>query len=140
MGLSLSDCPPVLDFGDLERCSPYWKQSGWAFLSFSDCSCSQIIQSADTRETLLFRAYTQVTTQVMTQVSAQGEEIETSIEQKIMDFCKEPKSTKEIAAMLGYKERKSAARYIRPLLEKGRIAMTIPDKPNSQNQKYITIK
>ena len=57
-----------------------------------------------------------------------------------MEFCKEPKSTKEIAAMLGYKERKSAARYIRPLLEKGRIAMTIPDKPNSQNQKYITIK
>ena len=83
---------------------------------------------------------TQVMTQVMTQGSAQGEEIETSIEQKIMDFCKEPKSTKEIAAMLGYKERKSAARYIRPLLEKGRIAMTIPDKPNSQNQKYITIK
>lgn len=45
---------------------------------------------------------TQVTTQVMTQVSAQGEEIETSIERKIMDFCKEPKSTKEIAAMLVY--------------------------------------
>ena len=83
---------------------------------------------------------TQVTTQVMTQVSTQGEEIETSIEQRIIDFCMVPKSTKEIAAMLGYKERKSAARYIRPLLEKGRIAMTIPDKPNSQNQKYITIK
>ena len=79
-------------------------------------------------------------TQVTTQVSTQGEEIETSIEQRIIDFCMEPKSTKEIAAMLGYKERKSAARYIRPLLERGRIAMTIPDKPNSQNQKYITIK
>ena len=29
---------------------------------------------------------------------------------------------------------------IKPLLEQGRLAMTIPDKTNSKNQKYITIR
>lgn len=84
---------------------------------------------------------TQVTTQVMTQVDTQVNENETvTIEQKIIEFCVIPRSTKEIAEMLGYKERKSAARYIRLLLDQGRIAMTVPDKPKSQNQKYITIQ
>ena len=46
----------------------------------------------------------QAITQVMTQVSTQGEETESSIEQKIIQFCSEPKSTKEIAAMLRYME------------------------------------
>ena len=84
---------------------------------------------------------TQVTTQVMTQVDTQVTENETvTAEQKIIKFCVIPRSTKEITEMLGYKERKSAMRYIRPLLDQGRIAMTVPDKPKSQNQKYITIK
>ena len=87
---------------------------------------------------------TQVTTQVKTQVSAQvtaqtGTNTEKTIDQRILDYCEKPRSTKEITEMLGFKERKSAARYIRQLLVQGRIAMTVPEKPNSQNQKYITI-
>ena len=27
--------------------------------------------------------------------------------------------------------------YIRPLLDAGKLKMTIPDKPNSKNQKYV---
>jgi ATP-dependent DNA helicase RecG len=33
---------------------------------------------------------------------------------------------------------KNHERHIIPLLEKGLLAMTLPDKPNSKNQKYIT--
>ena len=29
---------------------------------------------------------------------------------------------------------------LKPLVEQGRLAMTIPDKPNSSNQKYVTVK
>ena len=41
---------------------------------------------------------------------------------------------------LGYKDKKTVRKYLDPLVKQGRIAMTIPDKPTSRNQKYITIK
>ncbi len=58
----------------------------------------------------------------------------------ILEFCTTPKGVLEIAELLGFKEKKSVRRHIKPLVEQGRLAMTIPDKPNSKNQKYITIK
>ena len=61
-------------------------------------------------------------------------------EKYILEFCVTPKNVLEIADMLGLKEKKSVRRHIKPLVEQRRLAMTIPDKPNSKNQKYITIK
>ena len=61
-------------------------------------------------------------------------------EKYILEFCVTPKNALEIADMIGLKEKKSARRHIKPLVEQGRLAMTITDKPNSKNQKYITIK
>lgn len=58
----------------------------------------------------------------------------------ILEFCTTPKSILEIAEFLGLKEKKSVRRHVKPLLEQGRLAMTLPDRPNSKNQKYITIK
>lgn len=29
--------------------------------------------------------------------------------------------------------------YLKPLLEKGLLKMTIPEKPNHKNQKYVSI-
>ena len=87
-------------------------------------------------------AATQVNTQVTTQVEKQnpGTSNFDEIIRKILDFCVEPKSAKEISDHLGFKERKSTSRYLKPLIEEGRLAMMIPDKPNSSKQKYITIK
>ena len=58
----------------------------------------------------------------------------------VLLFCDTPKTMLEIAEELGYKDRRSARRVVLPLLDQGRLAMTIPDKPNSRFQKYITIK
>ena len=64
----------------------------------------------------------------------------TGIEESILDFCIEPKGILEIAKFLAYDDKRTVRKYIKPLLETGRLAMTIPDKPNSSKQKYITIK
>ena len=58
----------------------------------------------------------------------------------IVNYCETPKGILEIAEMLGYKDKKTVRKYLDPLIEKGRIAMTVPAKPNSRNQKYVTIQ
>lgn len=60
--------------------------------------------------------------------------------ERILEFCIIPRTILEIMEMLGLKERKSARRHIKPLVEQGRLAMTLPDAPKSKNQKYVTIK
>lgn len=72
---------------------------------------------------------TQVNTQDNTQVSTQD---------KILDFCIEPHTKAEIAACCGFKSIKSFSQHhLTPLLESGRLRMTLPDKPSSRNQKYV---
>ena len=63
-----------------------------------------------------------------------------TVAQKILDFCQQPHFKAEIAAHCGYKNTKNfTQKYLRPLLNSGQIQMTIPDKPRSKNQKYITV-
>ena len=63
-----------------------------------------------------------------------------TLEDKIVEFCKEPKSRKEIAEFLEIKTTTYAySKYILPLLEEGRLGMTITDIPASRNQKYYKI-
>lgn len=63
-----------------------------------------------------------------------------TLEDKIVEFCKEPKSRKEIAEFLEIKTTTYAySKYILPLLEEGRLGMTIPNIPASRNQKYYKI-
>ena len=56
----------------------------------------------------------------------------------IIRFCKEEKNIFEIMEHLGYKNRTRFRRsYIKPLVENGKLQMTIPEKPTSKNQKYV---
>ena len=60
---------------------------------------------------------------------------------KIIAFCSEPRSKAEIANHCGFKDIKHfTAHYLKPLLESGRLQMTIPGKPNSRNQKYVAVR
>ena len=57
----------------------------------------------------------------------------------ILSYCKEPRSAKQIMQYIGVKHRPTFIyQYLKPLLEEEKIQMTIPDKPKSKNQKYIT--
>ena len=71
---------------------------------------------------------TQVTTQVNTQVATQ-DKVKDAVYKKILEFCADPKSTKEFGK-----------RYLKPLIDNGCLEMTIPDKPTSSKQKYVTKK
>ena len=60
-----------------------------------------------------------------------------TIEEKIIEFCKEPRTLAEIMGYLGYKDKtKFKRKYINPLLN-NRLAMSVPEKPNSRSQKYF---
>ena len=66
--------------------------------------------------------------------------VDAPVDVQVLKYCETPKSALEIASLLGFKDKRSVRKIINPLLEQGRIAMTIPDKPNSSLQKYISIK
>ena len=75
-----------------------------------------------------------VSDQVSDQVNSKG------ITQSILEFCVTEKNKQEICSFVGYKNLTYFTRkYLNPLLLSGQLKMTIPEKPNSKNQKYITI-
>ena len=59
-------------------------------------------------------------------------------ENKLLEFCSEPKTRQEMMDFMGLANRKHfGEHYLKPLLENGKLLMTIPDKPKSKNQKYV---
>ena len=58
----------------------------------------------------------------------------------VLDFCITEKSKQEICSFIGYRNLTYFTRkYLNPILASGQLKMTIPDKPNSRKQKYITV-
>lgn len=61
-------------------------------------------------------------------------------ETDLLVYCKEPRTREEIAVFLGIGTVDYAVRkVIKPLLNEGKIKMTMPDVPRSKNQKYYSI-
>jgi ATP-dependent DNA helicase RecG len=71
-----------------------------------------------------------VTGQVTGQVTEQAGEM--------LKFCTSPRSTKEIMQHLGLNHREHFRdTLLLPLIASGQLALTLPDKPSSPNQRYI---
>jgi ATP-dependent DNA helicase RecG len=57
----------------------------------------------------------------------------------IVEYCREPKTLKEIMQFIGLKHRPHFIETIlNPLLRAGLISMAVPDKPKSRFQKYVS--
>lgn len=58
---------------------------------------------------------------------------------RILAFCTELRSKAEIMRRCGYRDSKYfTQKYLKPLLSFGLLKMTLPDKPQSRSQRYIT--
>ncbi len=74
------------------------------------------------------RSTAQVTAQVTDQVTAQ-----------VLRHCQEPRRAREIMELLGLRHAKTfRSNYLGPLMERGFVARTVPDRPRSRNQRYVT--
>ena len=60
-----------------------------------------------------------------------------TIDEIIVDFCKQPRSRKEIAELLRIKVKSELCRYIDPLVKNGRLKMTKPERPTSVDQRFF---
>jgi ATP-dependent DNA helicase RecG len=75
----------------------------------------------------------QVAGQVTGQVTGQEDRVE-----KLLKYCNTPKTRREMQEFIEIASREHFNKIILlPLLEPGKLKMTIPDKPNSRNQKYV---
>ena len=55
----------------------------------------------------------------------------------LVEYCTEPRSKQEMMRFLGLANTSHFRKaYLAPLLDAGRIVMTIPDKSASRNQRY----
>lgn len=58
----------------------------------------------------------------------------------LLEFCRNPRTRKEIAEYLGIGTTFYAMKnYVQPLVDSGKLKLTIPDKPKSRNQKFFTL-
>ena len=56
----------------------------------------------------------------------------------LLRFCQTPRSREALQAFCGIGSRKTfRERVLLPLLQDGRLSMTVPEKPNSSKQKYV---
>jgi ATP-dependent DNA helicase RecG len=81
----------------------------------------------------LHGATTQDNTQATVQDNIQDERLTA-----ILKFCEVPRAREAIQLHIGITNREHFRKNIlKPLLESGQLRRTIPDKPNSRNQKYV---
>lgn len=62
------------------------------------------------------------------------------LKETIIEFCREPRTRQELITLSGLSRYQLMGKYIQPLIEQGIIAYTIPDKPKSKNQKFVTVQ
>ncbi len=60
-----------------------------------------------------------------------------SLTDSIIEFCSVPRSRAELISFAGKSRNYVMGQIIAPLVESGKLKLTMPDKPKSSNQKYV---
>lgn len=58
----------------------------------------------------------------------------------ICAFCEVPRSRKEVGDYFGVGPSYVSVHYLMPLVQDGALMMTIPEKPRSKNQRFVTVR
>ena len=69
---------------------------------------------------------------------AETEIDKSDIHKAILLFCRTPRTREELTAFTGKSRYYTMSAIVQPLLEQSRLRMTIPDRPKSPKQRYVT--
>lgn len=58
-------------------------------------------------------------------------------EEAILEFCRQPRNRVELTEFVGKSRNFVMAKIVQPLVEAGKLELTLPDKPKSSKQKYV---
>ncbi|MDX9871675.1 MAG: ATP-binding protein [Clostridia bacterium] len=72
-------------------------------------------------------------------VSSQTQDNRGDMNSALLQFCKKPRSRKEIITFTGFSQYYTMSKLIQPLLDAGKLQMTIPEKPKSRYQRFVTV-
>ena len=61
------------------------------------------------------------------------------ISDSLVEFCSTPRTRAEIVAFVGKSKNYVMSQIVTPLVESGKLKMTIPEKPKSPSQKFVKI-
>jgi len=62
-----------------------------------------------------------------------------SNEEKLLNYCSVERTREEIIDYMGFSRYYTCSVIMKPLIEDNKLALTIPEKPKSKKQKYLTI-
>lgn len=68
---------------------------------------------------------------------AEGGKKQGNMQEDIIDFCSVPRSRAELIEFTGMSRYYTMSAIVQPLVEEGKLKMTIPEKPKSPKQEYV---
>ena len=57
----------------------------------------------------------------------------------IVAYCKTPRSREELVAFTGFSQYYTMSKLVQSLIDSGKIRLTIPEKPRSRSQRYVSL-
>ena len=71
-------------------------------------------------------------------VPAETRDGKKDIRSALLEFCKTPRSREELTGFTGFSQYYTMSKLIMPLVDAGKIRLTMPEKPKSSKQRFVT--